>query len=401
MQALRRPLKIAQLAPLYESVPPKLYGGTERLVAYLTEALIARGHQVTLFASGDSTCRAPLRAVYPQALRLAKLNYMGPAYQMMMLTEALGRTHDFDIIHSHLDYWGFPFQKLTSTPLVSTLHGRLDVPECKQLYQYYRHAPVVSISDSQRLPHPELNWAATVHHGLPTEFLKYNPKAGKYLAFLGRISPEKRPDWAIEVATRAGIPLKIAAKVDDANREYHETEIKPMLSRPGVEFIGEISEAEKSEFLGNAMALLFTIDWPEPFGLVMLEAMACGTPVIARPCGSVPEVMRDGVTGFIASEIDELVSCAQKAGSISRADCRREFETRFTADTMAANYEAIYAKLLAESVQTKTPRRSASASRPATANGGISPQAESVGVVAAGSGASESGGVSISALPKS
>jgi glycosyltransferase involved in cell wall biosynthesis len=343
-----RPLKIAQLAPLYESVPPKLYGGTERVVSYLTEALLARGHKVTLFASGDSTCRAPLHAGWPTALRLDGLGRLGPSYQLRMLSDVYERAADFDIIHSHLDYWTSPFSRLVSTPTISTMHGRLDLPELNPIYQYYRDVPVVSISDAQRCDLPELNWIGTVHHGLPVNMLRFSPGPGRYLAFLGRICPEKRPDLAIEVARRVGVPLKLAAKVDDADRAYFDGVIKPMLSPPGIEYIGEINENEKSEFLGGALALLFTIDWPEPFGLVMIESLACGTPVIARPCGSVREIIRDGVTGFVTSTVDALAASVLKAEGLSRGACRREFETRFTAETMARNYESLYCGLLAE-----------------------------------------------------
>ena len=343
-----RPLKIAQLAPLYESVPPKLYGGTERVVSYLTEALLARGHQVTLFASGDSTCRAPLHPGWPTALRLDGLDRLGPSYQLRMLSDVYERAADFDIIHSHLDYWSSPFSRLVSTPTISTMHGRLDLPELYPIYQYYRDVPVVSISDAQRCDLPELNWIGTVHHGLPANLLRFSPAPGRYLAFLGRICPEKRPDLAIEVARSVGVPLKLAAKVDNIDRAYFDGVIKPMLSPPDIEYIGEINENEKSEFLGGALALLFTIDWPEPFGLVMIESLACGTPVIARPCGSVHEIIRNGVTGFVTPAVDDLAACVLKAERLSRDDCRREFETRFTAETMACNYESLYCGLLAE-----------------------------------------------------
>jgi glycosyltransferase involved in cell wall biosynthesis len=343
-----RPLKIAQLAPLYESVPPKLYGGTERVVSYLTEALLARGHEVTLFASGDSTCRAPLHAGWPTSLRLDGLGRLGPSYQLRMLSDVYERAADFDIIHSHLDYWSFPFSRLVSTPTISTMHGRLDLPDLYPIYQYYRDVPVVSISDAQRCDLPELNWIGTVHHGLPVDLLRFSPGPGRYLAFLGRICPEKRPDLAIEVARRVGVPLKLAAKVDDVDRAYFDGVIKPLLSPPDIEYIGEINENEKSEFLGGALALLFTIDWPEPFGLVMIESLACGTPVIARPCGSVQEIIRDGVTGFVTPGVDDLAACVLKAEGLSREACRREFENRFTAQTMACNYESLYCGLLAE-----------------------------------------------------
>ena len=284
---IRHPLRIAQVAPLYESVPPKLYGGTERVVAYLTEELVRRGHEVTLFASGDSTAKSKIQATYPAALRTAGLAHMGSSLQLAALSEVFDRSDRFDIIHCHVDYWSFPFGRLIATPTVTTLHGRLDIEELFGVYRYYSDAPVVSISDAQRAPLPELNWIDTVYHGLPKEQLRFNPGPGKYLAFLGRIAPEKRPDLAIEIARRAGVPLKIAAKVDVVDRDYFESHIRPLIDSRNVEFIGEIGEREKSEFLGDALALLFPIDWPEPFGLVMSEALACGTgdrtPVRLRP----------------------------------------------------------------------------------------------------------------------
>src|SRR5579875_1439475 len=342
----RRRLRIAQVAPLYESVPPKLYGGTERVVAYLTEELIRRGHEVTLFAAGDSTAAATIQATHPTSLRAAGMVSCGNALHLPMLSEVFGHAERFDVIHCHLDYWGFPFARMVPTPTVTTLHGRLDIPELLDVYRYYSEASVVSISDAQREPLPELNWVGTVHHGLPVDQLTFHSGPGKYLAFLGRIAPEKRPDLAIEIARRVGIPLKIAAKVDVVDQEYFDTKIRPMLDTEGVQFIGEIGEREKSDFLGNAIALLFPVDWPEPFGLVMIEALACGTPVIARPCGSVPEVLRDGVTGFIGSTIEELVQAVGRIPTLSRERCRAEFESRFTADVMAANYERIYYDLI-------------------------------------------------------
>ena len=346
-----RPLRIAQVAPLYESVPPKLYGGTERVVSYLTEELVRRGNDVTLFASGDSKTSAKLAAGYPIALRLAGLAQMaanGLGLHMPMLSQVFERADEFDIIHCHLDYWTFAFSQLVSTPVITTLHGRLDIDELAPIFEQFKTRPLISISDAQRKPLPWANWVSTVHHGVPNDHLKFNPKGGKYLAFLGRIAPEKRPDIAIEVARKAGIPLKIAAKVDEVDRAYFKNTIEPLINAaPGVEFIGEINESQKSEFLGNALALLFTIDWPEPFGLVMIEAMACGTPVIARPFGSVPEVMRDGVTGFIASEFDDLVAAVKKADTISRQACRDEYESRFAVDVMAQKYERIYRELIA------------------------------------------------------
>jgi glycosyltransferase involved in cell wall biosynthesis len=340
-----RPLRIAQIAPLYESVPPKLYGGTERIVAYLAEELVRRGHDVTLYAAGDSTAKVPLAAGVPRSLRLAGLDHFGPSFHLPMLSNVYDRASRFDIIHSHVDCLSFPLARLVEVPTVSTMHGRLDLNELLPIYRTYSDLPVVSISNDQRRPLPEMNWIRTVHHGLPRNLLKFSPQSGNYLAFLGRMSPEKRPDLAIEVARRAGVPLKIAAKIDRTDRDYFDSVIKPLLSAPGIEFIGEISEAEKQQFLGGAVALLFPVDWPEPFGLVMIEALACGTPLIARPCGSVPEVLRHGVTGYIGSSVHELVGAVHKLGDISRQKCREEFDCRFTAEVMAANYERVYWQL--------------------------------------------------------
>jgi glycosyltransferase involved in cell wall biosynthesis len=351
--ASSRPLRIAQVAPLYESVPPKLYGGTERVVAYLAEELVRRGHEVWLYASGDSTINVPLIPGTPQSLRLKGLDHLGPVYHLPMLSEVYDNANRFDIIHSHLDCLSFPLVRLAPVPTVSTMHGRLDLKEMLPIYRSYKDLPVVSISDDQRRPIPDLNWVGTIHHGLPRDLLRFSPKPGDYLAFLGRISPEKRPDLAIEIARRTGVRLKIAAKVDRNDHDYFETVIKPLLSSPGIEFIGEVSETEKQEFLGGALALLFPVDWPEPFGLVMIEALACGTPVIARPFGSVPEVLRHGITGFLGGSLEELVGSVDKIGDISRQRCREEFETRFTSEVMAANYEHIYYHLAALNWRTQ------------------------------------------------
>ncbi len=338
-----RRLRIAQLAPLYERIPPKLYGGTERVVSYVTEELANRGHEVTLFAAGDAETAAHLSPGCPRALRLEGKPELGVCLQLPMISDIYGRlANQFDVVHSHLDYWAFPFAELTKLPTITTMHGRLDLPDLHSVYAHYAQAPLVSISDAQRRPLPFMNWIATIPHGIPRELLQYSPAPGKYLAFLGRISPEKRTDLAIDVALEAGIPFKIAAKVDVVDREYFETMIKPRLSPPDVEYIGEISEAEKSEFLGSALALLFTIDWPEPFGLAMIEAMACGTPVIARPCGSVPEIVTPDLTGFIESSVDGLVAACRRVGNLSRAACRKEFENRFTVETMVDRYEEVY-----------------------------------------------------------
>ena len=341
-------LRVAQVAPLYERIPPKLYGGTERVVSYITEELVRRGHQVTLFASGDSETTATLWAGCDQALRLTGKQEMGTYLQLPMISDVYQNARErFDVIHSHLDYWSFPFAQLVEVPTVATMHGRLDIEELHSIYARYRDVPLVSISDAQRVHLPFVNWISTVYHGIPRNLLAPRYEPGKYLAFLGRISPEKRPDIAIEVAKKAGIPLKIAAKVDMVDRDYFAEVIRPMLSPPDVEYIGEINEAEKSEFLGNALALMFTIDWPEPFGLAMIEALACGTPVIARRCGSVPEVLEHGVTGFIADGMDQLVGAVEQVGRLSRVECRGQFERRFTVDSMVDRYEEVYLRLIA------------------------------------------------------
>jgi glycosyltransferase involved in cell wall biosynthesis len=342
-------LRIAQVAPLYESIPPKLYGGTERVVSYITEELVRRGHHVTLFASGDAQTGAILAPGCPQSLRLAGKPDLGIVLQLPMLTDVYDQApRRFDIIHSHIDFWSFPFAKRSSVPTIATMHGRLDVEEFHPVYAQYRAIPLVSIADAQRAPLPRMNWVSTVHHGMPRDLLRFSPGPGKYLAFLGRISPEKRPDIAIEVARRAGIPLKIAAKVDVVDRDYFNAVIKPLLSPPDVEYIGEINDAEKSDFLGGALALMFTIDWPEPFGLAMIEALACGTPVIARPCGSVPEVIRPGIGGFIADRVEDLVTAVGKVSHLSRERCRQEFDERFTVEVMVNRYEEVYQQLIGQ-----------------------------------------------------
>jgi glycosyltransferase involved in cell wall biosynthesis len=310
--------------------------------------LVRRGHDVTLYASGDSLTGAKLRPGCEQALRLTGDQEKGTFTMLPMISDAYeSASEQFDVIHSHIDYWSFPFAQLVDVPTVATMHGRLDIDALQPVYSRYRTVPLVSISNAQRLPLPQVNWVATIPHGLPRDLLRPRFDNGGYLAFLGRISPEKRPDLAIDVARCAGIPLKLAAKVDAVDRDYFEAVIKPRLAPPAVEYIGEISEAEKSEFLGNALALLFTIDWPEPFGLAMIEAMACGTPVIARPCGSVREVIEPGITGFIAETTAELVAAVRKVESLSRRGCRERFERKFTADVMVDRYEEVYLRLMA------------------------------------------------------
>src|SRR5918997_629663 len=322
LPASNQPLRIAQIAPLYESVPPKLYGGTERIVAYLVEELARRGHQVTLFAAGDSTVNVPLWAGVPKSLRLSGLDNLGAVFHLPMLSDVYDQAARFDIIHSHVDCLSFPLARLSQVPTVSTMHGRLDLKELLPIYRRYKDQPVISISHDQRRPLPEMNWVGTVYHGLPRNLLKFRSEPGNYLAFLGRLSPEKRPDLAIEIARRSGIPLKIAAKIDRSDREYFEAVIKPLLSTPGVEFIGEINEAQKQEFLGGALALLFPVDWPEPFGLVMLEALACGTPVLAFRHGSVPEIIDNGVTGRIVDTIEEAIVALPEVLALDRRAVR-------------------------------------------------------------------------------
>jgi len=339
-------MRIAQIAPLAEAVPPKFYGGTERVVSYLTEELVALGHDVTLFASGDSVTRAELDAVWPQALRLDPTIRDSLAPLAMLLERVRQRADEFDVLHFHLDYWPASLFARHHIPYVTTLHGRLDLPELRPVYAELPPMNVVSISESQRRPLREANYVGTVLHGLPTDLLTPHPGARpSYLAFLGRICPEKRPDRAIRIARAAGIPLKIAAKVDKVDVEYFETVIKPMIAEGGVELVGEINEAQKPEFLSNAKALLMPIDWPEPFGLVMIEAMACGTPVIAYNHGSVPEVIDDGVTGFIVEDEMGAVAATRRLPEISRAGVRATFERRFTARRMADDYLAIYRDL--------------------------------------------------------
>ena len=337
-------MKIAQVAPLFESVPPKGYGGTERIVSYLTEALVGLGHEVTLYASGDSETSAELRAGCAKALRLDR-HSVDPIADHVNLAETVFRESDrYDVIHSHIDYIGYPLWSRMRTPHLTTLHGRLDIPNLVDLYRQFDEVPLVSISDCQRNPLPDANWIASVHHGLPEHLYTFHDQPGNYLAFLGRVSPEKRPDIAIEIATRAQIPLKIAAKIDKVDLRYFKKTIQPLLARPGVEYVGEIHDWDKDDFLGNALALLFPIDWPEPFGLVMIEAMACGTPIIASRSGSVPEVMQPE-TGYIVEGIEDAVAAVERAKQFDRQKCRTVFEERFTATRMAKDYLALYEKV--------------------------------------------------------
>jgi glycosyltransferase involved in cell wall biosynthesis len=341
-------VRIAQVAPLYERVPPRSYGGTERVVSYLTEELVRMGHDVTLFASADSITDACLVPACPEALRLSGKTIDCLAHHVLLLEEVFSRKDEFDIIHFHIDYLQFPLSRREQVPSVTTLHGRLDIPDLQPLYRKFADMAVISISDAQRAPLPFANWQGTVHHGIPCDCMKFHPRSGQYLAFLGRISPEKGVDEAIKIASRAGIPLKIAAKIDPMDRGFFETKIRPLLNNPLVEFLGEIECAETNDFLGHALALLFPINWPEPFGLVMIEAMACGTPVLAYPHGSVPELIEDGRTGFLVSDSASAVEALQRIPELSRAECRQCFEQRFTAARMANDYLALYERFLHE-----------------------------------------------------
>jgi glycosyltransferase involved in cell wall biosynthesis len=339
-------MRIAQVSPLYESVPPKLYGGTERVVSYLTEELVRLGHEVTLFASGDSVTQARLVPCSPMALRLDPDCIDVLAHHVVMLERLFAEAHRFDLIHFHVDYVHFPLSRRHRTPHLTTLHGRLDIGDLVPLYREFEEMPVVSISDAQRVPLPWLNWLETVPHGLPADLHALREDRGGYLAFLGRISPEKRLDRAIEIARALGMPLRVAAKVDKVDQEYFDREIAPLLDDPLVEFMGEVNEEGKAELLGGAYALLFPVDWPEPFGLVMIEAMACGTPVVAWRQGSVPEVIEPGVSGFVVDDLEQAVEATRQVARLSRRRVREAFEARFTADRMARDYVSVYARLL-------------------------------------------------------
>jgi glycosyltransferase involved in cell wall biosynthesis len=340
-------MKIAQVAPLYESVPPKWYGGTERIVSYLTEELVRQGHQVTLFASGDSVTQARLVDACARSLRLDQECVDEIAHYIVLLEQVFRQASAFDLIHFHIDYLHFPLSVRQHIPKVTTLHGRLDLPDLVPLYQMFPSIPVVSISDAQRTPLPAVNWLGTVYHGLPEDLYTFRETPGTYLAFLGRISPEKGVEQAIAIAQQVGMPLKIAAKVDRKDRDYFQEVVQPLLHNNSlVQYIGEVGGDNKDTFLGEAYALLFPIDWPEPFGLVMIEAMACGTPVIAYPRGSVSEVLEDGVTGWIVEGIEEAVQGVARVPALSRARCRQVFEERFSASRMTHDYLQIYKRLL-------------------------------------------------------
>ncbi len=339
-------MRIAQVAPLIESVPPRLYGGTERVVSYLTEELVREGHDVTLFATADSETSARLVPCAERALRQDARVRDPWAYHLRMLERVFQEAHRFDIIHFHIDYLHYPMSRRSAIPTLTTLHGRLDLPDLVPVYREFDDIPLVSISDAQRHPLPWVNWQGTVYHGLPLDLhtFRAHPR-GDYLVFLGRLSPEKRVDRAIDIAQRIGMPLKIAAKVDQADMAYFEAEVRHRLDHPLIEYLGEVGGPDKDELLGNARALLFPIDWPEPFGLVMIESLACGTPVVAYPCGSVPEVLEQGVTGFVVASIDEAVEAVRRIDGVSRMRCRASFEQRFSAPRMAHDYLHLYRRL--------------------------------------------------------
>ena len=340
-------MKIAQIAPLVESVPPSLYGGTERVVSWLTEELVAQGHEVTLFAAGDSRTSATLEAVVPRALRLDGI-HNSTTYNLIMLDQVARRMNEFDVLHFHIDFFHYPIFRSLAHKTLTTLHGRQDLPEMPAIYRAFPHMPLVSISNHQRIPVPPVNWMGTVYHGLPESLFHLGTGEGGYLAFLGRICADKGILEAIEIARLAGMKLKVAAKVDPADQKYFEQMVKPVLdTSPHVEFIGEINDAGKQDFLGRAAGLLFPICWPEPFGLVMIEAMACGTPVTAFNCGSVPEIMENGLTGFVVDTVPEAAAAAKKLGTLYRPSIRSRFEERFSVGAMARDYVAIYERLTA------------------------------------------------------
>jgi glycosyltransferase involved in cell wall biosynthesis len=338
-------MRIAQIAPLYESCPPKLYGGTERVVSYLTEDLVAAGHDVTLFASGDSQTAARLIAPCERAIRLQPEGADGVAYHTIMMHQVAKRIDEFDVLHFHTDYFHFPTFEYFAGKTLTTMHGRLDAPSMAGILREFPRMPLVSISDAQRLPVPWAHWVRTVHHGLPSDTYELGSGAGGYLAFVGRISPEKGPDRAIAIAKGANVPIKLAAKIDVVDRAYFERDIAALFDDPLVDYIGEIGDHQKSEFFGGALALVFPIDWPEPFGLVMIEAMATGTPTIAFRNGSVAEIIEDGVTGFIVDTVEEAVAAVPKLASLDRRAIRQRFEDRFAIRRVSDNYVALYKKL--------------------------------------------------------
>jgi glycosyltransferase involved in cell wall biosynthesis len=342
-------MRIAQIPPLHEAVPPRLYGGTERVVSYLTEELVSLGHDVTLFGTGDSQTSARLHKVWPRALRLDPAVRDPIAPHILLMEEVRRMADEFDVLHFHMDYWSFSLFSRQKVPFCTTLHGRLDLAELQPVFDMFPNVPLLSITDAQRRPVPQANFVATVHHGIPTNLLTPLPGVTpSYLAFIGRICPEKRPDRAIRIARAAGLPLKIAAKIDRADQDYFDTVVRPMLDGPDIELIGEISEAEKPAFFAGATALIMPIDWPEPFGLVMIESMACGVPVIAFNRGSVPEVVENGLTGFIVEDELSAIAAVARLPTLSREKVRARFEQRFTASRMAADYLTAYRNLSAQ-----------------------------------------------------
>ena len=348
-------MRIGLLAPPLESVPPERYGGTERVVGWLAEALLARGHDVVVFASGDSPVDAPLVPIVERALwRDDRFTGDLLPFWSLVVGRAYANADGLDLMHNHLDYFAFPVARFAPIPTVTTLHGRLDLPELRPVFDEFRELLFVSISDAQRAPQPRARWAATVHHGMPRDALRPGYRHGSYLAFCGRIAPEKGLDRAIEVAIAAGVPLKIAARLPladrfggEVDRDYYEARVRPFLGHPLVEYAGELGDDEKERFLQDALALIFPIDWPEPFGLVQIEALACGTPVLARPCGTVPEIIEPGVTGYLCDTTADFVAAIERVEHLDRRACRASFEERFTSDVMAANYERVYAAVLA------------------------------------------------------
>jgi glycosyltransferase involved in cell wall biosynthesis len=341
-------MRIAQVSPLFESVPPKLYGGTERVVAYLTDELVQQGHDVTLFASADSSTSARLVSPVEQSLRLAGVDHLPAAFHLVMLEQVFAEADQFDIIHFHLDHLHFPFLRRHPVPHVTTMHGRIDLPDLEPLFRTYPEMPVASISDAQRRPLPWLNWQGTLYHGLPPSLYTSHSTVGDYLLFLGRICDDKGTEEAIEIATRTGHRLVIAAKVDRADQDYFNEVIRHRLDDPLVDFIGEVGDGEKSELIGGALGVLFPIKWPEPFGMVMIESFACGTPVIAFPCGSVPEIMRDGVSGFVVETVEEAIAAVDRLPELDRISCRRYFDERFTASRMATDHVDLYERILSD-----------------------------------------------------
>lgn len=341
-------MRIAQVAQLWESVPPKRYGGVERVVSYVTEELVRLGHEVTLFASGDSRTSAYLEPVCPKALRLNPGVVSFEAPLIMLLEKAFGSAAEFDIVHSHLDFLAFPLTRRCPVPVITTMHGWLDLPELNPVFREFAEIPLVSISNSQRRPFPWANWKATVYHGLPRDLYDFKQKPGKYLAYLGRVSPDKGTDQAVKLATRVGMPLRIAARVDPFDRDYFQNVLRPLLSHPLVEYVGEITDAEKNDFLGNAYALVCPYVWPEAFGLVVIEALACGTPVLAYNRGSFPEIIQSGVTGFLCENLDEMITAVEQVSGLDRRQCRFAFEQRFTVERMVQDYLQVYEQLVGE-----------------------------------------------------